>query len=135
LDGLERAAVVADAVPLLGRLETGSPAMAVRSSVADEDDDEDVVVAFRAPETTVAAALPDKFMMLVGIRLLGRREVEAVEELWADKHCASKAQRTRILVIIENIRMKIGMLNEWWCGDHPTRMQAWYMDGRGRVIQ
>jgi hypothetical protein len=82
LHGLGRAAVVADAVPLLGRLETGSPAMAVSSSVADEDDDEDVfVVAFRAPETTVAGTLPEKFMPLVGIRLLGRREVEATKEL------------------------------------------------------
>jgi hypothetical protein len=102
LEGLGRAAVVVAAVPLTARLEAGSPAMAVRSSVADED----VAVALRAPETIIAGTL---VTALADIRLLGRREVDATEELCADRHCVSNAQGIRILGIEENIRMKIGL--------------------------
>jgi hypothetical protein len=66
--------------------------MAVRSSVADEIEDEGVLVAFRTPETTAAGILPEKLAALGDNRLLGRGETEITEELCADKHCASKAQ-------------------------------------------
>jgi hypothetical protein len=102
LEGLGRAAVVAATVPLPERLEAGRPAMAVRSSVADED----VAVALRAPEIMIAGTL---VTALADIRLLGRREVVATEALCAERHCASKAQEIRMLGIEENIMMKIGL--------------------------
>jgi hypothetical protein len=66
--------------------------MAVRSSVADEIEDQGVLVTFRAPEITVAGMLPEKLAALRDNRLLGRGETEITEELCADKHCTSKAQ-------------------------------------------
>ena len=99
-EGLGRADVVVDTVPFAGALEVGSPAMAVRSSVAeedeDEDEDEDVVVAFCGPEMTFADMLSERSAILVGIRLLGGREVETIEKSCADKHCANRAQSMRI---------------------------------------
>jgi hypothetical protein len=57
-------------------LEVGSPAMAVTSSVAGEEDEVDVekealAVAFRGPDTTDADILSDTDAMLIEIELLG----------------------------------------------------------------
>jgi hypothetical protein len=73
LDGLGRAIVVADVEPFVRTVEVGNPAMAVRSSVVEEGnvEDEGVAVAFCTPEMIVAATLPDRVGMLMGIRLLG----------------------------------------------------------------
>jgi hypothetical protein len=71
LDGLGREDVVTDAVPLVRTLDVGSPAMAVTSSVVDDDRAEDVAVALRAPVTTVASILPNEDAKLADNRLLG----------------------------------------------------------------
>jgi hypothetical protein len=70
-EGWGLAAVVADAVPLAAMLETGSPAMAVRSSVVDGDEDEGVVVAFCALEIIIADVVTGEDAGFVDIALLG----------------------------------------------------------------
>jgi hypothetical protein len=65
---------VADAVPFDWGLEVGSPAMAVRSSVIEDDEgrEEDVAVAFCTPEIMVPGiTLPNRIGMFVDNRLLG----------------------------------------------------------------
>jgi hypothetical protein len=104
LEGLGREEAVVDAVPLIRSLEVGNPAMAVTSSAVVEDDKEDeiVVVAFRAPDKTVAGMLSDREAIFV--RILGRREVEESESICADEHCVSSRNCTRK----ENTRGTIG---------------------------
>jgi hypothetical protein len=71
LDGLGREDVVTDAVPLIRTLDVGSPAMAVTSSVVDDDRAEDVAVTLRAPVTTVAGMLSSEDARPADNRLLG----------------------------------------------------------------
>jgi hypothetical protein len=72
LVGLGRAAVVADAVPFDRGEEVGSPAMAVRSSVVEDDEkrEEAVAEAFCAPEMTMPGALDGRIGILVDTRSL-----------------------------------------------------------------
>jgi hypothetical protein len=90
LEGLGREDAVVDAVPLIRALEVGNPAMAVTSAAVEEEGEEGetVVVAFRAPDKTVAGMLSDREAMFE--RILGRREVEELERICADENCASK---------------------------------------------
>jgi hypothetical protein len=71
LDGLGREDVVTDAVPLIRTLDVGSPAMAVTSSVVDDDRAEDVAVTLCAPVTAVAGMLPNEVARLADNRSLG----------------------------------------------------------------
>jgi hypothetical protein len=127
LEGLGRADAVVDAVPLMRALEVGSPAMAVTSSVVVEEDREDeaVVVAFCAPDTTVAGTIPDRDAMFV--RILGRREVEASEEICAEEHCASKRKCKRKEDIRGTIGAILAMCNEGQACHAPCTLEwLWY---------
>jgi hypothetical protein len=94
LEGLARAAVVAEAVPFRGALEAGTPAMAVTSSAVDECMMVEVAVSFPTPDTIVAGMVLRADAIVV-IALLGIGEVEGIDETCAKRHCASKAQGKR----------------------------------------
>lgn len=102
-EDLGRAAEVAEAVSLLGVLEAGAPAMAVMSSVVDENRMEEVAVPFPAPDTTVAGMVPREDAMAV-VTELGIGDIEGIEETCAERHCASNIQGKRMCDLESIIR-------------------------------
>jgi hypothetical protein len=101
--GRGRAAVVASAVPLMGALAAGKPAIAVRSSVVDEALLEEVAVTLLAPEMTVAGNVLGKEAALGVAELLGIGEADNSEVSCAERHRTSKIQGIRIVDVEDSI--------------------------------
>jgi len=91
LEGLAEGDAVAEPVRLTEPLDTGSPAIAVTSSARVEEEEYEILVAFRAPVIVVADALCDEEARIVAIELLGWVGAAAAEEeSCAVEHCEKK---------------------------------------------